>query len=160
MILIGLGSNLPSPVGDSAATLRAALAALNEKDIRVVSQSRFWRTAPVPVSSQPWFVNAVAAIETTFLPEDLLAQLHEIEHRFARTRYDLNAARTLDLDILDYNGLCRDEAPILPHPRLSERAFVLLPLQDIAPQWIHPSNGISLATLIARLPSDQRAEAG
>lgn len=160
MILIGLGSNLPSHAGSSAETISAALKALEENGIHVVSQSRYWKTAPVPVSSQPWFVNAVAAIETSLPPEDLLKQLHEIEYRFDRTRHKLNAARTLDLDILDYNGICRDEAPLLPHPRLAKRAFVLLPLQDIAPDWVHPRTEVALATLIARLPSDQRAEAG
>ncbi len=158
MILIGLGSNLPSPAGHCRDTVRAALAALNEGDIRVVAQSRLWKTAPVPVSDQPWFINAVAAIDTVLSPSALLEHLHAIERRFERERGKLNAARTLDLDILDYNGLCRDEAPTLPHPRLSERAFVLLPLADIAADWKHPGTGAPLETLIAALPKDQRAE--
>jgi len=158
LILIGLGSNLPSPAGDCRDTVLAALAALNEGDIRVVAQSRLWKTAPVPVSDQPWFINAVAAVDTVLSPSTLLARLHEIERRFDRERGELNAARTLDLDILDYNGLCRDEAPILPHPRLGERAFVLLPLADIAPHWRHPRTAVSLEILIAALPKDQRAE--
>jgi 2-amino-4-hydroxy-6-hydroxymethyldihydropteridine diphosphokinase len=158
MILIGLGSNLPSHAGDSVATIHEALTALGENGIRVIATSRFWKTAPVPVSDQPWFVNAVAALYTVLSPQALLVRLHDIERRFDRERYELNAARTLDLDILDYNGLIHDSAPILPHPRLDTRAFVLLPLKDIAPDWVHPRSGTSLDALIAALPQDQVAE--
>jgi 2-amino-4-hydroxy-6-hydroxymethyldihydropteridine diphosphokinase len=158
MILIGLGSNLPSCGGDSRETILAALKELDRDGLRVLQVSRLWKTAPVPVSDQPWFFNAAAEIETSLTPEVLLARLHEIEAMFGRERWELNAARTLDLDLLDYHGLQQAGPPALPHPRLHERAFVLLPLQDIAPDWQHPVSGTSLAMMLGRIPPEQLAE--
>jgi 2-amino-4-hydroxy-6-hydroxymethyldihydropteridine diphosphokinase len=158
MILIGLGSNLPSVEGDSQATILAALKKLDGGKIRVRQVSSFWKTAPVPVSNQPWFINAVAEIETDLPPAAVLARLHEIEVAFGRERWEVNAARTLDLDLLDYHGLQQAGPPTLPHPRLHERAFVLLPLRDIAPDWLHPVSGKNLAELLAKIPPEQQAE--
>jgi 2-amino-4-hydroxy-6-hydroxymethyldihydropteridine diphosphokinase len=158
VILIGLGSNLPSHEGDSRATILAAISALESGNIRVVNSSHLWKTAPVPISDQPWFVNAVVQIETALSPAALLARLHAVEETFGRQRRTVNAARTLDLDLLDYHGIQQDGPPILPHPRLHERAFVLLPLQDIAPGWVHPVSGKSLAAMLAAIPVDQLAE--
>lgn len=158
MIIIALGANLPHPVfGPPEATLMQALAELSRTGLTVVRRSRFYRTAPVPASSQPWFVNAVAAVETRHGPIEALAKLQEIEVKFGRARKVVNEARVLDLDLIDYDGLVRPgpEPPILPHARASERAFVLLPLADIDPAWRHPASGASLAELIARLPADQ-----
>lgn len=161
MILIGLGANLDSPRhGPPAATLEAALAALAAAGVTVAARSRWWRSAPVPVSDQPWFVNGVARLETPLGPADLLALLHRVEAEFGRVRSIPNAPRVLDLDLLDYDGLVRGAAPILPHPRLAERAFVLLPLQDVAPGWRHPVSGLGLEALIAALPSGQQCLAG
>jgi 2-amino-4-hydroxy-6-hydroxymethyldihydropteridine diphosphokinase len=157
MILIALGSNLPSHAGGPRATIAAALGRLAELGIRIVGLSRLYETAPVPVSDQPWYVNAVAAIETKRPAPELLALLHQIEHEFGRSRRDLNEARPLDLDIVDYDGMISapGEAPLLPHPRMSDRAFVLLPLQDVAPDWRHPVSGRSVHDLIAALPAGQ-----
>ena len=84
-------------------------------------------------------MNGVAVVETSLPPGDLLALLHEIERRFGRERREVNAARILDLDLIAYGDLVRTDAPpLLPHPRLHERAFVLLPLADVAPDWRHP----------------------
>jgi 2-amino-4-hydroxy-6-hydroxymethyldihydropteridine diphosphokinase len=88
----------------------------------------------------------VAAVSTGLDAAALLALLHRVETRFGRTRRARNEPRTLDLDLLDYDGLVRSEAPILPHPRLAERAFVLLPLRDVAPAWRHPVSGRTLPT--------------
>jgi 2-amino-4-hydroxy-6-hydroxymethyldihydropteridine diphosphokinase len=159
MILIGLGANLPSVAGSPQQTLEAALAALEEAGVKIVARSRWYRTAPVPASDQPWFVNGVVRVETRLEPAALLALLQQIERRFGRQRGVRDAARTLDLDILDYNG--RAEAgsdPVLPHPRMHERAFTLLPLAELAPQWRHPQLGQSVAALIAALPPEQKAE--
>lgn len=100
------------------------------------------------------------AVATGLRPADLLSILHEVEAEFGRTRNIRNEARILDLDLVAYDDLVTDGAtpPALPHPRMHERAFVLLPLSDIAPDWKHPSTGISLPDLIAALPADQRAE--
>ena len=159
LVLIGLGANLPSEHGEPPATLRAALARLAASGVEIVRRSRFWRSAPVPVSDQPWYVNAVAAVETALPSDRLLALLHEVEAEFGRVRSVVNAPRLIDLDLLAYGREIRgDGAPILPHPRLRERAFVLKPLADIAPGWRHPVTGESLGAMTARLPADQKIE--
>ena len=114
----------------------------------------------MPSSDQPWFVNAVAAVDTALGPAALLDGLLAVERRFGRVRKGRWEARALDLDLLDYRGLVRDGTPPpeLPHPRLAGRAFVLLPLAEVAPEWRHPVTGIAVAALIADLPSGQTAE--
>src|SRR5204862_4500120 len=105
---------------------------------------------------QPWFVNAVIAVRTELGPEPLLDRLLAVETRFGRARGEPNAARTLDLDLLDYHGrLCATERLLLPHPRLHERRFVLAPLCEIAPQWRHPRLDLAAEELLARLPAGQ-----
>jgi len=162
MILIGLGANLPSAeFGAPPASLEAALRMLQQSGVAVLRCSRWYRTAPVPASDQPWFVNGVAAIETALDPAALLALLQAIETRFGRVRRERNAARVLDLDILDYSGRVSrpaDPPPILPHPRLAERAFVLRPLAEVSPRWRHPSTGSEIDALLLLLPADQAAE--
>jgi 2-amino-4-hydroxy-6-hydroxymethyldihydropteridine diphosphokinase len=160
MILIGLGANLATLAGPPQATLAAALAALEGEGVEVGARSRWYRSAPVPPSDQPWFVNGVAALAIALDPMSLLALLHRIEARFGRRRERINEARTLDLDLLDYDGriMAGDGGPVLPHPRLHERAFVLLPLAELAPHWRHPRLQRSVADLIAALPPGQQAE--
>ena len=157
-ILIGLGANLPSPRhGPPAATLEAALAALAAHGLRILSRSRWWESAPVPASDQPWYVNGVAEIESSLGPEALLARLHEVEAEFGRVRSLPNAPRVLDLDLLAHGDLVRrgPTPPFLPHPRLAERAFVLFPLAEIRPGWRHPVTGRTLPEMIADLPAGQ-----
>jgi 2-amino-4-hydroxy-6-hydroxymethyldihydropteridine diphosphokinase len=160
VILIGLGANLPSAVGSPRETLEAALQALADEGVRVLARSRWYRTAPLPRSDQPDFVNGVASVATAREPADLLALLHRIEARFGRVRGAPNAARTLDLDLLAYDERVTGDAagPIVPHPRLHERAFVLLPLAEIAPGWRHPLFGRTVEELIAALPDGQDAK--
>jgi 2-amino-4-hydroxy-6-hydroxymethyldihydropteridine diphosphokinase len=158
VILIGLGGNLESVhYGAPRQTLAAALAALAGEGVRVVGRSGWYRSAPVPVSGQPWFVNAVAAIATRLGPFALLDRLQALEARFGRVRGARNAARILDLDLLDYCGR-RIATPrlTLPHPRMTERRFVLLPLVELAPGWRHPVSGMTAAQLLSRLPEGQR----
>ena len=159
MILLGLGANLPSPAGPPVATLEATLAALAAAGVTIVARSRWYRTAPVPVSDQPWFINGVARVETGLEPLALLRLLQQIELQFGRRRGVRNEARPLDLDILDYDGRIEDGSGlILPHPRMHERAFVLLPLAEVAPGWRHPTLGETVSALIAALPASQKAE--
>ncbi|PKU23097.1 2-amino-4-hydroxy-6-hydroxymethyldihydropteridine diphosphokinase [Telmatospirillum siberiense] len=157
LILIGLGANLPSSAGSPRQTLEAALDHLAAQGVRVTRRSRFWRTRPVPISDQPWFVNAVAAVETNLSAAALLDLLHATEAAFGRMRTVVNAARVLDLDLLAYGTQVMDDQPrpLVPHPRMSGRAFVLLPLRDIAPGWVHPVSGESLEAMIAVLEDDQ-----
>lgn len=140
MILIGLGSNLSGTDHDSPrAVLDAALAEMAACGIKICRLSRFYNSAPVPKSDQPWYVNAVAAIETELAPSGLLKKLHEIEAGLGRKRRIRWESRIVDLDLLAYDDriISSDEITI-PHPRLDERAFVLLPIMDIDAQWRHP----------------------
>lgn len=157
---VALGANLAGPQGDPAASVRAAMRALDGGGVRVTAQSRLYRSAAWPDPLDPPFVNAVAAIETGLPPEALLARLHGIETDFGRIRRAVNAPRPLDLDIVDYAGKISraGQTPILPHPRLAERAFVLLPLRDVAPAWRHPATGLGIGELIAALPDPSGAE--
>jgi len=156
LILVGLGANLPSPQnGPPKTTLKAALAALERRGVRVRKRSRWYSSAPVPPSDQPRFVNAVVVVETELSPEALLAALHAVERDFGRHRTVQDAARPIDLDLLAYGGLVRPQVPpLVPHPRLAERAFVLLPLCDVAPDWRHPILGKTARELAAALPGD------
>ena len=156
-IFVALGANLPGPGGTTPLqTCRAALAALAGAGVRVVARSSWYSTEPVGEPGQPWFVNAVVRVETGLGPEALLAALHRIEGRFGRRRDRHWAARTLDLDLLDYHGIVRHPGagagPILPHPRIAGRRFVLAPLAEIAPGWRLPPAGPDVARLLAALP--------
>ncbi|MSO72201.1 MAG: 2-amino-4-hydroxy-6-hydroxymethyldihydropteridine diphosphokinase [Rhodospirillaceae bacterium] len=152
MILIGIGGNLASPVGDPMTTGKAALARLGVVGVACLACSPWYESTPVPPSDQPWFINAVAQVSTALGPAELLAALHGVEDEFGRQRAVANAARTLDFDLLAYGDLVREEPPLLPHPRLHQRAFVLLPLRDLVPAWRHPVFGLTPAELIERLP--------
>jgi 2-amino-4-hydroxy-6-hydroxymethyldihydropteridine diphosphokinase len=158
-IFIGLGANLPSPShGSPKATLSAALDRLAGAAVRVTARSRWYESEPVPASGQPWFVNAVVCIETKIEPAPLLALLHRIEDEFGRVRGELNGPRFIDLDLIAYGDLVtRAAPPLLPHPRMQARAFVLLPLREIAPRWRHPLLRQTLDQLIDALPPGQIA---
>lgn len=157
MILVGLGANLESRFGPPRQTLRAALGALAARSVAAKRLSCWYESAPVPASDQPWYVNAVASVVTDLPPRALLDALQEVEAALGRVRSVRNAARIVDLDVLDYHGAkCGEEGLDLPHPRLHERAFVLFPLRDVAPRWRHPKTGESVDTLIGRLPAGQQ----
>lgn len=153
MILIALGANLPSVShGAPRQTLEAALVALERPEIKVSSRSRWYTTAPVPSSDQPDFVNIVVCLETDLAAGPLLQVLHAVEDNFGRVREARNAARVLDIDLLDYDGQITADWPILPHPRMDQRGFVLVPLRDIAPDWVHPVTGRGIDALISEAP--------
>jgi 2-amino-4-hydroxy-6-hydroxymethyldihydropteridine diphosphokinase len=151
---IALGSNLAGRFSSPKAAIEAAIATLESVDIQVVTRSQLYRSTAWPDPSDPEFVNAVISVETSLPPSALLARLHEIEAAFGRERRHTNAPRTLDLDIVDYGGMVSapGETPILPHPRLTDRTFVLLPLMDVAPSWRHPATGLTIRQLVAALP--------
>lgn len=157
MILVGIGSNLAAPEYRSPLeTAAAALTQLPTVGIEVVRRSRWYLSEPVPRSDQPWFVNAVAVVTAELSPDRLLERLLALEARFGRIRGLRNAARTLDLDLLDHDGCrCATASLVLPHPRLHQRRFVLAPLREVAPQWRHPVLGLTAAELLARLPDGQ-----
>jgi 2-amino-4-hydroxy-6-hydroxymethyldihydropteridine diphosphokinase len=163
-ILIALGGNMPTIQGPPAGTLRAALAMMPAFGIKVVAVAPFYRTPALASYIQPDYVNSVAIVEAADPPGALLEKLHRLEALFGRVRRDRWAPRPLDLDLLDFRGeviagtspagLAAGAGPLplaLPHPGISGRAFVLLPLQDVAPDWRHPVTGRSVGDLIAAL---------
>jgi 2-amino-4-hydroxy-6-hydroxymethyldihydropteridine diphosphokinase len=156
MILIALGANLPSPAGPPAATLRAALRLLPQYGVAVCDISAFYSSPAWPDPRDPPFVNAVVRVETRRSPAELLRVLKELELAFGRSVARQNAPRPLDLDILDYDGIVQAGPPILPHPRLQERGFVLIPLRDVVPLWRHPVSGRNVAALVDGLPPEAR----
>jgi 2-amino-4-hydroxy-6-hydroxymethyldihydropteridine diphosphokinase len=162
-ILIALGANLAGPHGEAPlATCRAAVEALRGlPGLRLQAVSRWWRTAPVPPSGQPDYVNGVAWLEGEAEPAALLARLQAIEAAAGRPPVGgargVNAARSLDLDIIAIGDLVRAAPdPVLPHPRAHLRAFVLAPLAEVAPGWLHPILAVPVETLLARV-TDQTA---
>ena len=151
-ILVAIGSNLADADGRSplAVCRRAAVALEGLVGLRVMAVSRWYRSAPVPSSGQPDFVNGVVRLEGVVVPEVLLAALHRLENSAGRRRGAINAARVLDLDIIAMGDLVRAAPdPILPHPRAHLRAFVLAPLAEVAPDWCHPLLQCSVQALLA-----------
>lgn len=161
-VYIGLGANLIHSVhGAPARTLHVALDMLGARGVGVLRVSPRYRTAPVPVSDQPWYVNAVAELATDLAADELLARLHAVEAELGRARTVANAARAIDLDLLDFCGKIASGGPgraILPHPRMAERGFVLRPLADVAPLWRHPVTGAAIQALLTGLAPDQQTE--
>jgi 2-amino-4-hydroxy-6-hydroxymethyldihydropteridine diphosphokinase len=163
MFLIGIGANLPGRDGEPPiATARWAAARLDAlPGLQLRGLSRWYLTEPIPPSGQPPYVNAIAALASQTAtaspnPARLLAWLHAIEARAGRVRGDRNAARTLDLDIIAMgkagSTIRTAPDPVLPHPRAHLRAFVLMPLLDVAPGWVHPVLRRSARDLLRELP--------
>lgn len=155
MILIGLGANLPGRFDNVQQALDAALTALEAAGVAVECRSGWYESAPVPASDQPWYVNGVATVTTSLDAAALMRLLHEVEDSLGRVRSVPNAPRTIDLDLLDFNGEQSKGWPILPHPRMHQRRFVLAPLDEIAPSWRHPVSGESAAALLASVDPAQ-----
>ncbi|WP_434617850.1 2-amino-4-hydroxy-6-hydroxymethyldihydropteridine diphosphokinase [Tabrizicola sp. M-4] len=180
-LLIALGGNLPNMGGPPLETLRAALADLSAAGLGPLQVSRIYATPCFPVGAGPDYVNAAASapLPSALGPQDVLALLHRIEAAHGRTRETRWGMRTLDLDLIAFGqtvlpdaatharwrdldpALQRHETPdrlILPHPRLQDRAFVLIPLLDVAPDWTHPLTGQTVAQMAAALSPEDRAE--
>ena len=156
MIFIGIGANLPAFGKEPLFTCIEALSHLTTRGVTITCCSRWIESAPIPPSDQPWFTNGVALVETSLSPSDLLTVLHQVEMAFSRVRTVPNAPRVLDLDLLAYHNFVSHTAPILPHPRLHERAFVVWPLAEIAPYWHHPTRGQTSLQMAITLPPGQR----
>lgn len=131
-----------------------ALNRLSAEGIDIIRVSGLWRSPSWPPGlGYPDYLNAVAEISFSGIPTTLLKVLNGLEAEFGRNRAEKNAPRSLDLDILDYNGLIKQDSKLtLPHPRMLDRGFVLFPLQEIAPEWSDPAQNISIENHIAKLP--------
>ena len=177
--LVALGANLPTQKGSPKDVIAWAFRAIDGLGEGEVRRSRLFRTPAFPAGSGPDFVNAAARFRTALPAAELLARLHAVEHEAGRCRTLRWGPRTLDLDLLALGaqvcpdlagfrawadlpeGMAAQQAPdrlILPHPRLHERAFVLVPLADVAPDWVHPVLGLRVSQMCAALPETDRAE--
>ena len=149
-IILAVGGNLAGDYPSLEALLEAALAAFPRSGLTVVQRSRWWRSAAWPDPGAPAYLNGVALVETDLSPRALLDQLLAIEASFGRRRTEANAPRTLDLDLIAYGRQVIAEPGLaVPHPRAHERLFVMGPLAEVAPGWVHPVLGNSALALAA-----------
>jgi 2-amino-4-hydroxy-6-hydroxymethyldihydropteridine diphosphokinase len=154
-VFVAIGANLPDRNGNQALhTCKAAVEALRGlPEMRFLGVSRWYETEPIPAGG-PSYVNGVAWLEGAVDPSRLLLRLQAIEARAGRVREAVNAPRTLDLDIVAIGGMTRlSPDPILPHPRMHLRRFVLEPLAELAPEWLHPTLHMTVTQMIAELPA-------
>lgn len=159
--IVALGSNLGAFGLSVEQTLERALTRLSDAGLVVVKRSRWWRSVAWPDASDPPFLNGVAVVESAGSPEEALATLHAIEAEFGRDRSPAavrNAPRPLDLDLIAWGRLMQQGAPVLPHPRAAERRFVMGPLAEIAPQWLHPALDATPGALAELAPIGADAE--
>jgi 2-amino-4-hydroxy-6-hydroxymethyldihydropteridine diphosphokinase len=146
-VLLGLGANL----GDPVAQIWGAIASLGEF-VRVAAISSLYRTDPIGMLEQPVFYNLVVSGRTGMTPFELLSGVARIEAEFGRTRGTRDGPRTIDIDILAFDQVVIESPHLtLPHPRMHERAFVLVPLVEIEPLWSHPVSGMTATELLGRL---------
>ena len=161
MIILSLGSNLPSKYGDKFDNLKFAMFFLKEYGILIDKESSFYETPSYPDKNNPKFVNMVISIITDLPPVDLMSVLIYIENKIERRRNKKNEPRTCDIDIIDYNNEVLDFKYknlnlIIPHKELTSRNFVLFPLQEILPNWKHPKTNEIINVLIQKLPKEDR----
>lgn len=149
---LGLGSNL----GDRETKITSALKMLGQK-AQILKISSLYETEPVGYKDQPWFLNCVCSLETDLSPQALLKFAKAIERKLGRKPTLRFGPRLIDIDILFYDGLILDSPDlVIPHPRLAERAFVLVPLKEIAPNLVHPLLGVTIEELLEGAESLER----
>ena len=161
MIILALGSNLSSNFGDRFENINLAISFLNSYQIKVIKKSSFYETFSYPNKENPKFINVVIEVQTSLSPEDLASVLIFIEEKLERRRNRKNDPRTCDIDIIYYNGQVIDFKYknldfIVPHEKISNRNFVLIPLKEILPNWVHPKTKDSVDTLIDKLSNEDK----
>ena len=161
MILLSLGSNLPSKFGDSKNTILKCYEFFNNNDIKILKKSSFYETFAIPNKSDPKFVNSVISVETRFSPEELIIYILKVEEKFDRKREQINAPRTCDIDIVDFNSeiiniFNKNISLEIPHPRLEQRSFVLYPIREIDKNWKSPLSGKKIDQLIENLDAETK----
>ena len=161
MILLGLGSNLPSSYGNRFKNIDLAVYSLNGYGIKIKKKSSYYETPSYPDHNHPKFINIVIQVETDLPPEDLASVLIFIEESLQRERSKKNNPRTCDIDIIDYNNQIlnfkhKDLEFIVPHEKLIYRNFVLFPILEIYPDWIHPKTNELITELIEKLPNEDK----
>ena len=161
MFLLGLGSSLPSSFGDRFENINLAVAYLESYKIKIINKSSFYETPSYPDIKNPKFINIVVEISTYLPPVDLASVLIFIEEKLERKRKEKNEPRTCDIDIIDYDGKVmnfsyKNLTFNVPHEKIIYRNFVLFPLQEIAPNWIHPKTKDSIDVLINKLPNEDK----
>ena len=161
MILLSLGSNLTSKFGDSKNTILKCYEFFNNNDIKILKKSSFYETFAIPNKSDPKFVNSVISVETRFSPEELIKYILKVEEKFDRKREQINAPRTCDIDIVDFNSeiiniFNKNISLEIPHPRLEQRSFVLYPIREIDKNWKSPLSGKKIDQLIENLDAETK----
>ena len=159
-IIIGIGGNINSEDGSHPVEVcNNAIKSLKDYAIEVEKQSKWYRSEPIPKSDQPNFFNCVTIAITKLNEYDVLKSLHKIEEKFGRRRDKINDPRSIDLDLIDYFGqICCNKNIIIPHPRAHLRKFVMGPLAEINPDWIHPILKISVLEILKRLKKQKLEE--
>ena len=159
MIFLGIGSNLDSKFGDRYNNIRRTLKLIQEEKIVLKKISKFYETPSYPNKKNPKFINIVIEIEYNLDPEMLLKKIFLIEKKMERKRNTKNEPRTCDIDIIDFKGLIKNQKNVvLPHPKMYKRNFVLFPLKEINPQWIHPKFNKKIDFFINNLSQIARNE--
>ena len=161
MIFLGLGSNLASSFGDRFTNINLAMSYLDSYEVLVNKKSGFYESFSYHDKKNPKFINVVISVNTTLPPVDLMSVLMFIEEKLERKRNIKNDPRTCDIDIIDYNRMNIDFKYknlniLVPHKELSNRNFVLLPLQEICPEWKHPKTEELVSSLISKLSEEDR----
>ncbi|MDR7231823.1 2-amino-4-hydroxy-6-hydroxymethyldihydropteridine diphosphokinase [Caulobacter sp. BE264] len=156
-VIVALGCNLPGAYTSREALLEAAVAALPEVGLEVLTRSGWWVSAAWPDPTGPAYLNGVAVVRTALSPREVLDALHQVEARFGRARGEANAPRTLDLDLIAHGRTVLDDGLVVPHPRAHQRLFVMGPLSELYSGWIHPVTGESAFRLAATATIGQDA---
>ena len=161
MILLGLGSNLPSRFGDRFENIDLAVSYLQKNGIKIKKRSNYYESPSYPNKENPKFINIVVEIETHLPPEDLASVLIFIEESLERKRKKKNDPRTCDIDIIDYKGQIidfkyKDLDFTVPHTKHIHRNFILYPLKEILPYWKHPKTKELISVLIEKLPNEEK----